>query len=260
MLSAAGTTTRRRRSPPAVVMLAAHVAGGRASARLLIAAGDRLVPMRVSRAVARRDADRRRAGRRRTPSWCIGGADQPLRSALLLAASVSHRGPPVSRSPLTDIPNDTRKPQSNAIPLPRAPSRALITVAATGAADSSALVAGAAPAWAHVHVDADNPAPGAYSVLTFQVPDESEKGALTTQLSVTLPNVASASTEVMPGWTATLDRDAAAGHRPFGHLDGRTRSRHRTGPVRTVPDLGEAARRADGQRSRPRRRIPTARS
>jgi len=30
-------------------------------------------------------------------------------------------------------------------------------------------------------------------------------------LSVALPNVASASTEVMPGWTATLDRDAAAG-------------------------------------------------
>jgi hypothetical protein len=31
------------------------------------------------------------------PVVVIGGADQPLRSALLLAASVSHRGPPVSR-------------------------------------------------------------------------------------------------------------------------------------------------------------------
>ena len=92
-----------------------------------------------------------------------------------------------------------------------APSRALITVAATGAAMSIGLLAGAAPAWAHVHVDADNAAPGTYSVLTFQVPGESEKGALTTQLSVALPNVASASTEVMPGWTARLDRDAAAG-------------------------------------------------
>jgi uncharacterized protein YcnI len=30
-------------------------------------------------------------------------------------------------------------------------------------------------------------------------------------LSVALPNVASASTESMPGWTARLDRDAAAG-------------------------------------------------
>ena len=50
-----------------------------------------------------------------------------------------------------------------------------------------------------------------HSVLTFRVPDESEKGALTTQLSVALPDVASASTEAMPGWTARLDRDAAAG-------------------------------------------------
>ena len=86
----------------------------------------------------------------------------------------------------------------------RASSRALITVAATGAAMSIALLAGAAPAWAHVHVDADNPTPGSYSVLTFNVPNESENGALTTQLSVALPNVESASTEAMPvglrGW------------------------------------------------------------
>ena len=93
----------------------------------------------------------------------------------------------------------------------RAPSRALITVTATGAAMSIGLLAGTAPAWAHVHVDADNPTPGAYSVLTFEVPNESENGALTTQLSVALPNVESASTEAMPGWTARLDRDAAAG-------------------------------------------------
>jgi len=93
----------------------------------------------------------------------------------------------------------------------RASSRALITVAATAAAMSVGLLAGTAPAWAHVHADADNPTPGSYSVVTFKVPNESEKGALTTQLSVTLPNVASASTEVIPGWTAKLDRDAAAG-------------------------------------------------
>jgi uncharacterized protein YcnI len=89
-----------------------------------------------------------------------------------------------------------------------APLRALITTAAV----SAALLCGAAPAWAHVHVDADDDAaPGAYSVLTFKVPNESEKGALTTQLTVQLPNVASASTEVMPGWTAKLDHDVAAG-------------------------------------------------
>lgn len=88
----------------------------------------------------------------------------------------------------------------------RAPARALLTLAAAGAA----LIT-AAPASAHVHVDADDAHPGGSAVLTFRVPNESEKGALTTQLTVTLPDVASASTEQMPGWTARLDRDAAAG-------------------------------------------------
>ena len=89
----------------------------------------------------------------------------------------------------------------------RASSRALITTAAM----SVALLTGAGTASAHVHVDADGAAPGSTSVLTFRVPGESEKGALTTEFSVALPNVASARTEVMPGWTARLDRDAAAG-------------------------------------------------
>jgi uncharacterized protein YcnI len=92
-----------------------------------------------------------------------------------------------------------------------APKRALITVAGTGVALGIVLVSGAAPASAHVHADADDPAPGATSVVTFQVPGESENGSLTTQLSVKLPDAASARTEVMPGWTATLNRDAAAG-------------------------------------------------
>jgi uncharacterized protein YcnI len=89
----------------------------------------------------------------------------------------------------------------------RAPRRALF---AAGLA-TAALLFGAAPAWAHVHVHADDAAPGSTSILTFQVPNESETGALTTQLSVTLPNVASAVTEAMPGWTVKLDRDGAAG-------------------------------------------------
>jgi uncharacterized protein YcnI len=92
-----------------------------------------------------------------------------------------------------------------------APRRALITVAATGVGLGIVAVSGAAPAWAHVHADADNPAPGATSVVTFRVPGESENNARTTRLSVMLPDVASARTEVMPGWTATLERDAAAG-------------------------------------------------
>ena len=91
--------------------------------------------------------------------------------------------------------------------------RALITLGATGVGLGIIALSGAAPAWAHVHADADadNPAPGATSMVTFQVPGESENGALTTRLSVKLPDVASARTEVMPGWTATLERDAAAG-------------------------------------------------
>ena len=93
----------------------------------------------------------------------------------------------------------------------RASPRALITTALTGTALSVALLAGAGPASAHVHVDADDAAPGSTSVLTFRVPGESETGAVTTAFSVNLPNVASARTEVMPGWTARLDRDAAAG-------------------------------------------------
>jgi uncharacterized protein YcnI len=73
------------------------------------------------------------------------------------------------------------------------------------------LFAGAGTASAHVRVDVDHPWKGDYAVLTFRVPNESDTEALTTQLIVALPNVTSASTEVMPGWTATLDRDTAAG-------------------------------------------------
>lgn len=91
------------------------------------------------------------------------------------------------------------------------PLRALSTVAATGAALSAVLTLGTATASAHVHVHADNPSPGSTSVLTFRVSGESENGALTTQLSVDPPDVQSARTEVMPGWTARLDRDTAAG-------------------------------------------------
>ena len=92
-----------------------------------------------------------------------------------------------------------------------APTRALSTLAGIGAALSIGLACGAGPASAHVHADADNPTPGATSVVTFRVPGESENEAVTTKLSVTLPDVAAARTEMMPGWTATLERDAAAG-------------------------------------------------
>ncbi len=48
-------------------------------------------------------------------------------------------------------------------------------------------------------------------MVTFMVPNESETASPTTQLRVELPNVTSAHTEVMPGWTAQLDHDIPSG-------------------------------------------------
>jgi hypothetical protein len=80
--------------PPPAVMLAAHVVAVGAGA-FLIAASERLYRA-VSRAV--RAAVRIVAAPfASTPVAAVGQSDQPLRSALLLAASMSHRGPPVSR-------------------------------------------------------------------------------------------------------------------------------------------------------------------
>jgi uncharacterized protein YcnI len=89
-------------------------------------------------------------------------------------------------------------------------SRVLVPVGAAVALYlSSSAVTPAA--WAHVHASSDNAVRGAMAIVTFQVPNESSTGAATSALTVTLPNVASASTESMPGWTAKLDRDAASG-------------------------------------------------
>lgn len=89
-------------------------------------------------------------------------------------------------------------------------SRILIAVGAVVVlAFGSALQTPAA--WAHVHASSDNAVRGAMALVAFQVPNESNTGAATTALSVALPDVASARTESMPGWTARLDRDAASG-------------------------------------------------
>jgi hypothetical protein len=74
-----------------IAMLAAHVAAVVAGAAL-IGVGDRLWRA-LSRAVHR--IVRVAATVAVRPAAMIRRADQPLRSALLLAASVSHRGPPV---------------------------------------------------------------------------------------------------------------------------------------------------------------------
>jgi uncharacterized protein YcnI len=93
----------------------------------------------------------------------------------------------------------------------RALQRALTLAAMTIAAVTFGLFAGAAPASAHVHVDADGAAPGKGAVVTFRVPNESENGSLTTQLTVNLPQGSAAMAEAIPGWSVKLDRDVASG-------------------------------------------------
>ncbi|OBH77826.1 nuclear export factor GLE1 [Mycobacterium scrofulaceum] len=93
-------------------------------------------------------------------------------------------------------------------------ARRLVRLPVAAAAALALYAASAAQlpaAWAHVHASSDNAVRGAMAIVTFQVPNESNAGALTTALSVALPNVAAASTESAPGWTASLDRDAASG-------------------------------------------------
>lgn len=81
-------------------------------------------------------------------------------------------------------------------------SRALVT--ATAAASLTLLGAGIASA--HVTVDAPGATQGGYTVATFKVPTESDTAA-TTKLTVTLPNVKSARTEPLAGWSAKVDRN-----------------------------------------------------
>jgi uncharacterized protein YcnI len=89
-------------------------------------------------------------------------------------------------------------------------TRPLTAVLVTAATTAFALF-GAAPAWAHVKVTTDHAWRGGVAILTFEVPNESESGSPTTQLTVALPNVTSAHTEVMPGWTARLEHEISAG-------------------------------------------------
>ncbi|WP_167096622.1 YcnI family protein [Mycobacterium sp. DL592] len=89
--------------------------------------------------------------------------------------------------------------------------RALTTAAVTATLTLGAWIC-AAGAGAHVHVESDHAIRGDDALVTFQVPNESEKGSATTQVTITLPNVASASTDVLPGWTAKLDRNAAGAY------------------------------------------------
>ncbi|MFY9917274.1 MAG: DUF1775 domain-containing protein [Mycobacterium sp.] len=88
----------------------------------------------------------------------------------------------------------------------RAVAHGVITTAVV-----ACLYAGSATAVAEVLVNADNAVRGEEAVLTFRVPGKADTRALTTQVSVALPDVAAATTEPMPGWTSRLDRDNATG-------------------------------------------------
>ena len=90
--------------------------------------------------------------------------------------------------------------------------RTLATAAVTTTLTLGSWIA-AATAGAHVHVDSDHAVRGDDALVTFEVPNESEKGSPTTQIVISLPNVSSASTDVMPGWTAKLDRDPNGAYR-----------------------------------------------
>jgi len=76
-----------------------------------------------------------------------------------------------------------------------------------GAGATAALVlAGSGIASAHVTVVAPGAEQGGYTVLTFRVPTESDTAG-TTALSVELPELRSARTQPLPGWTATVEKD-----------------------------------------------------
>ncbi|MBY6437230.1 YcnI family protein [Rhodococcus kroppenstedtii] len=77
----------------------------------------------------------------------------------------------------------------------------------TGALSAAAMIAAAGVASAHVTVVAPGAAQSGYTVLTVRVPTESDT-ASTTSVTVDLPNLTSARTEPMPGWTATVERSA----------------------------------------------------
>ncbi|AVH24959.1 YcnI family protein [Nocardia cyriacigeorgica] len=76
-----------------------------------------------------------------------------------------------------------------------------------GAAAAATVLAGGI-ASAHLGVEAPGAKQNTSAVLTFRISNESEQ-ASTTALTVELPGLKTARTEPLPGWTATVNRDAA---------------------------------------------------
>jgi periplasmic copper chaperone A len=87
--------------------------------------------------------------------------------------------------------------------------RQLVGAAAISALAGGLLLAGALPASAHVHVEADDPESGGFSVLTFRVPNESDTAG-TVRVAVTLPTdhpFLYVSTKPVPGWTVSAPQE-----------------------------------------------------
>jgi periplasmic copper chaperone A len=79
-------------------------------------------------------------------------------------------------------------------------------IAIVFAAAGIALVAAAAPAWAHVKVEPESAPKGSDAVLAFVVPNEKDD-ATTNKVVVQFPTdhpIAEAQTEAIPGWTAEV--------------------------------------------------------
>ncbi|WP_299569743.1 YcnI family protein [uncultured Williamsia sp.] len=87
----------------------------------------------------------------------------------------------------------------------------LRTIGAIAATAATVGLAGlVAPGVASAHVTANGPGlvQGGYGVITFNVPNETADNATTTKVSVTVPNLKSARPEAVPGWQATVAKNA----------------------------------------------------
>ena len=100
---------------------------------------------------------------------------------------------------------------------------------------------------AHVQATSTDAARGAFATVSFQVPNESTTNAATTAVTVDLTNVSAVQTEAKPGWSAKVDRDAASNTVRSVTWTAAPDAGIRGGPIRGVPDIGEAARRRYGQ-------------
>lgn len=101
------------------------------------------------------------------------------------------------------------------------PRRLALRAGAVLAVATAAVLATAAPAFAHVTAQPGTAQQGGYAVVTMRVPNESDTAG-TVKLEVTLPSdtpFTSVRTTPMPGWTATLTKSPL---NPPAQINGRT--------------------------------------